>query len=171
MPRRTPLTLIIAASLLLPVFAAPVTAQSEASRTATVKRRSFNRLPPRSAGSGKIAFQCRVGDLPFLCTVNADGTDLQQIAEGSQPVWSPDGSRLAFTRSSGSTAELYVVGADGSDLRLIADGSAPDWSPDSLRLAFTRVVGSRTETFIVNADGSNPVSIALLDCCVLRFRS
>ena len=74
----------------------------------------------------------------------ATGTQKEVIA-GSQPRWSPDGSRIACTvwRSSNCTSELHIIGARSGNSLL------PDvpcrvenyrWSPDSRSLAITALL-------------------------------
>jgi Tol biopolymer transport system component len=64
----------------------------------------------------------------------------RQIAKGTQPAWSPDGTRIAFERS----GELFVIDADGSNSRRLTvrkagyhrPAKSPAWSPDGRRIAF-----------------------------------
>jgi Tol biopolymer transport system component len=58
---------------------------------------------------------------------------------GSQPSWSPDGTRLAFTSSRFPTS--VYVGRPGGRRRWLSAGSRPVWSPDGRWIAFVR--GSR----------------------------
>ena len=85
--------------------------------------------------------------------VIADANGRHQVRvtnRGSQPAWSPDGSRLVFTRS----GWLDVVGTNGQGLRRLFPGWDPDWSPDGTRLALS---------FSERQDGLNDVYVAALD--------
>jgi TolB protein len=63
------------------------------------------------------------------------------VAKGTQPVWSPDGSRIAYVRN----GEIHVAAADGSNDRRITvrrpglhwPASSPAWSPDGRTIAFS----------------------------------
>jgi Tol biopolymer transport system component len=78
--------------------------------------------------------------------VYVEGT---RLGLGTDPRWSPDGSRIAFVRY----GEVHVADADGSNDRKLTvrkpglhwPASSPTWSPDGTRIAFT---GTR-DVFIV----------------------
>jgi dipeptidyl aminopeptidase/acylaminoacyl peptidase len=89
----------------------------------------------------------------------ADGRGLRRITRsGSQPSWSPDGSRIVFARKG---LGIFVVRADGRGTRrLTATGENPSWSPDGSSIAFEirRSVEERrwqAHVYVMNADGSN----------------
>ncbi len=106
---------------------------------------------------------------------DATTDEVDYLAVGSVPVWSPDGTRIAFLSdhnyadtSAGSQASnevdpgLFSMAADGSDIQRLAPadpgdvGLPPRWSPDGRLLAFVRGVGSAEQAvFTVGADGSN----------------
>jgi Tol biopolymer transport system component len=71
------------------------------------------------------------------------------ITRGSQPAWSPDGSRIAFTR----LGEIYVIGADGRNEKRLTTTAQPvafpAWSPDGRTIAFAGV----RDVFTVPASG------------------
>jgi Tol biopolymer transport system component len=79
--------------------------------------------------------------------VNRDGTNPRLlVAGGSDPAWSPDGTKIAYTSISDTTGyQLGVMNADGSGQHLITTETdlsqgnyAPDWSADGTRLAYVR---------------------------------
>lgn len=76
------------------------------------------------------------------------------VTRGTQPVWSPDGSRIAFVRN----GEIHVIAPDGTgDRRLTVrtpglhwPASSPAWSPDGRTIAFS---GTRDILTVRVADG------------------
>ena len=95
---------------------------------------------------GLFAFEALTGG---IFTIRADGTGSREIVPGgSDPEWSPDGSRLLY----GLDGSLWSARSDGTDARLIignnrrgtADGpcntefavSDGTWSPSGRRVAF-----------------------------------
>lgn len=85
----------------------------------------------------------------MICTGYFDGSivhDLQPLALGAMPAWSPDGTTIAFHRDTG----LYLVDHDGTGERLLGPGWGASWSPDGAEIAFTGSEG----IMIMNADGT-----------------
>lgn len=95
---------------------------------------------------GGIAFNGWVGfparTLSDIFVVNADGTGVAKLAQGSQPAWSPDGGRLVF--ADGLGRGLRLANADGAGVVKLTSCRAPfceghqepAWSPDGERVAF-----------------------------------
>jgi Tol biopolymer transport system component len=94
---------------------------------------------------GHIAFAEVRGGKPAIWTMNAFGTGLRRLAEGSHPAWTLTGTRIAFVRD----GAVWVMGADGSAQRFLVRGAEPSWAPDGDRVVFTRA----GILWVVAADG------------------
>ena len=79
-------------------------------------------------------------NLPYIWTVNMDGSELTQFARGAYPVWSPDGAKLAFSSDASGNWDIWVApldpitGVDGparnvTDLNTSDFEHAAQWSP------------------------------------------
>ncbi|MBN1201373.1 MAG: serine/threonine-protein kinase [Anaerolineae bacterium] len=120
-------------------------------------------LPAR--GGTRIAFDsARNGDMDIF-TMNADGSDLQQLTgePGPErgPSWSPDGSQIAFygAPSRQSDYDIYIINRDGSGLRNLTDSPDeddryPTWSPDGSQIAFHSDADGDYDITIINVDGA-----------------
>jgi hypothetical protein len=104
---------------------------------------------PRSATpaelSGTIVFQTAPGGALYV--VDVDGSGPRRVADGMDPVWSPDGTQIAFTRWRDPRG-VWVVGADGTNERRLFDWNEarwPSWSPDGSEIIFSRQHGGRLE--------------------------
>ena len=85
-------------------------------------------------GNGLLAFtRTQPGAQPALVTLDASGAQ-RTLGAGSDPAWSPDGSKLAFVHD----GTVYVASADGSGATAVGPGEDPAWSPDGGSLAVVR---------------------------------
>ncbi len=103
-------------------------------------RRPDPLIPPTPLGqgiNGKLVFVDAAGGTIY--TVNGDGTNLQRITFGLDPVWNHAGTQIAFARQ-GPVAGIFVIDADGSNERLLyqtLEPRAPTWSPDDSEIVFS----------------------------------
>jgi hypothetical protein len=123
--------------------------------------------PAWSPDASRIAFTSWRDGHDEVYVIDADGTNLVRLTDGSNgsgsPAWSPDGTKIAFASSRDGDAEIYVMNADGTDpVRLThapgGDGD-PAWSPDGSRIAFTAVRDGNYDVYVMAADGSDVVRL------------
>jgi Tol biopolymer transport system component len=119
-------------------------------------------LPPAAQATfpgknGKIAFDA----LPGVATMNPDGTAQMLLrAGGSEPAWSPDGSKIAFASGSPQTGTgISVMNADGSGVLVLTagqlDDGQPSWSPDGRWIAFERYdPATYYQLYLIRANGT-----------------
>ncbi len=105
--------------------------------------------PAWSPDASAIAYK-NPGFQVSIASAVADATDVQALAQGDDPAWSPLGSPIAFTRMDvGPQAVdgvyiryrgIWTIRPDGSGLTQLTGGQdlAADWSSDGRRLAFER---------------------------------
>ncbi|WP_455369743.1 CFI-box-CTERM domain-containing protein [[Eubacterium] cellulosolvens] len=80
---------------------------------------------------------------------------------GTNPVWSPNGSKIAFERGD----NIYIMNANGLGVTQVTSGTTfddePSWSPDGSKIAF---VGSPStfdpgEIYVINTNGSGLIQL------------
>lgn len=111
-----------------------------------------------------------------------DGKTVTKIADGSRPVWSPDGSKIAFgvpNAGPESPVELFVIAADGTANRQIASNVLPafdwKWTPDSKSLVYVkRIPNAFQQAWQTTIGGSSrklgPVCLGEIDCATVSPR-
>jgi len=86
-----------------------------------------------------------------LWIMNADGSRSRHLVDGSNAVWSPDGSRIAYlAKGEPSGTQIWVRFMDGEAAptqitRLTETPADVEWSPDGKSLAFRMLVVQRDE--------------------------
>ena len=107
---------------------------------------------------GRIAFQSDRTGNSDIYVVNADGSGLANLTNGTGsnrlPRWSPDGKRVVFN----SGDHVYLMDADGSNRQALTSGSSyngsPVWSPDGTRIAFDSDREENFDIYTVGSDGT-----------------
>ncbi|MDQ3346425.1 MAG: hypothetical protein M3545_00500 [Acidobacteriota bacterium] len=111
-------------------------------------------LASAQAPAGMIAYDyCQMYDWDqgIVCSVYLENG--AYVGAGTDPSWSPDGSRLAFAGY--DQPGIFVLNlADWSVTHLPVIGGSPAWSPDGQKLAF-----AADELYVMGADGSNVVRL------------
>jgi Tol biopolymer transport system component len=97
-------------------------------------------------------------NLPYIWTVNVDGSELTQFVEGAYPIWAPNGAHVAFSSDVSGNWDIWMVGADGSGLTQLTDDPknqfAPSFSPDGKWMTFSSNVTGNYDIWIMKIDGS-----------------
>jgi Tol biopolymer transport system component len=67
-------------------------------------------------------------------------TSLTQGEGGTDPAWSPDGTRIAFNSFREGNNEIYTMSSEGGDVQRLTDTpwaeAEPAWSPDGKQIAY-----------------------------------
>jgi Tol biopolymer transport system component len=115
-----------------------------------------------------------------ICTMNSDGTDIENITNNAavdlHPTWSADGMKIAFQskREPQKRSSIYIMDADGKNVQCLTPEPRiygfPAWSPDGKKIAYcimkaiaggggASTIGGEEigpdSIFIMNADGSD----------------
>jgi Tol biopolymer transport system component len=136
---------------------------------------------PQFTPDGKtLVFLRRDGD---VYRVDADGTDLRRLTEGSRhvefklsaqdrhgstdgPHVSPDGGRIAYVAVKGGVPNVCVMNLDGTGQRQLTARKAActrvRWSPDGRHVAFVSFAGKYPQLFVVAAQGGEPRQLTRL---------
>jgi Tol biopolymer transport system component len=112
---------------------------------------------------------------PVALKLDGSGSSRVVFNDGSEPRYSPDGSKIALTRriieyggDDGENTDLFIVNADGTGLRRLTRTAgraeiSPSWDPSGERLAYVRLPLVRSESapfgysnalMQINADGT-----------------
>jgi Tol biopolymer transport system component len=92
---------------------------------------SSNRSSSDQYGNTKSPFT-----IESISADGGDGNNARLLAHGSNPAWSPDGSKIVFERtgSDGSSTQIWVMSRDGKHKTQLTD-TGTNWSPSWQPLA------------------------------------
>jgi serine/threonine protein kinase/Tol biopolymer transport system component len=116
--------------------------------------------PAISPDGGRIAFTARKSGRNRLYLMNANGTNVTQLADSldvrGAPAWPPVGEWITVAADQGKGARLFKIPLDGGPpIQLIEEHAMnPVWSPDGRFLVYSGVeVGTTFPVKAVTADG------------------
>ena len=115
---------------------------------------------PAYGPDGRIAFtRFRGAGGQVVMVADANLRHARQIARGSEPGWSPDGTRLVFVAKPGAYQAIFVCNSDGTGLHRITPwplraGNHPDWSPDGTEILFGSGPLGSGNLYTVHPDGT-----------------
>ncbi len=95
---------------------------------------------------GRLVFQTSYGGTFY--TINVDGTELQPVTNGIDPIWSPAGDQqIAFVRWEEPRGVWVVDVETGEEWRVFdwSETRYPSWSPGASQIVFSRQEGGAEE--------------------------
>ena len=123
----------------------------------------FKLLGERGIISTRLSYVIKEGKRYRLVISDADGQNIRNAMNSSEPIispsWSPDGKKVAYVSFEDRKPVIYVHElATGRRIPLSnqkGNNSAPAWAPDGKKLAISLSKDGNTQIYSINADGSN----------------
>jgi len=123
----------------------------------------FKLLGERGIFSTRLSYVIKEGKRYRLVISDADGQNIRNAMNSSEPIispsWSPDGKKVAYVSFEDRKPVIYVHElATGRRIPLSnqkGNNSARAWSPDGKKLAISLSKDGNTQIYSINADGSN----------------
>lgn len=144
----------------------PVDIDITAGETTTVE---FTVTCQQSTAEGLIAFSQRVDGVFELFTIEADGSNKQQLTSGGlEKSWvdiSPDGTQVAFAQQDPATTkyDIWVMDINGENATRLTNTQSndrhPAWSPDGTKIAFETERDGNFNIYVMNVDGSGQTAL------------
>jgi TolB protein len=122
----------------------------------------FKLLGERGVFSTRLSYVIKDGKRYRLVISDADGQNIRNAMNSSEPIispsWSPDGKKVAYVSFEDRKPVIYVHElATGRRIALSnqkGNNSAPAWSPDGRKLAISLSKDGNTQIYNINADGT-----------------
>jgi dipeptidyl aminopeptidase/acylaminoacyl peptidase len=182
--RRGPRALLIAAALASAACGRSSQSQNpetvtaaEQSADAPLTWESYLSLPAVTAfewapNAGRVAYVANVGGKAAIHVLDIDKSGSgRRVAEGSAPVWSPDGSKLAYL----SGGDIWTVPANGGEPSRVTQGPEDErglaWSPDGAQISFTSTRSGSQDVWVVPSAGgpARQLTTKSMDADEVRF--
>ena len=122
----------------------------------------FKLLGERGVFSTRLSYVIKEGKRYRLVISDADGQNIRNALNSSEPIispsWSPDGKKVAYVSFEDRKPVIYVHElATGRRIALSnqkGNNSAPAWTPDGRKLAVSLSRDGNTQIYGINADGT-----------------
>ena len=126
-------------------------------------------INPNSArmqtGANTIAFdRTDENGISKVFVMNADGTNVTELANGYDPAYSPDGAKIAYVTGTRETSDIWLMNADGTNQTQLTQNYqsfTPAFSPDGTQVAFVSSHDNGFQIYVINADGTNQRKLEL----------
>jgi Tol biopolymer transport system component len=91
----------------------------------------------------------------FLVLVDTSAGQPRRLTQGTDPSWSPDGSKILFKTPRQGELHVATIDVRSGAPRILTPGVHPVWSPDGSRIAYMVERAGRSDIWVMRVDGSD----------------